>query len=55
MADTALNDEEVEEFFDSEEVIDKKVSTLAQYVNNAKHFMVYTGAGISTSAGISGT
>jgi len=53
MADTALNDDEVEEFFDTEEELDQKINELAQDVTNSKHFVVYTGAGISTSAGIS--
>lgn len=52
MAHTALNDEEIKEYFDTPEELNKKIKTLADYIRNAKHFIVYTGAGISTSAGI---
>lgn len=34
------------------EDLNKKIKILADYIRNAKHFVVYTGAGISTSAGI---
>jgi len=53
MADTALNDEEIQEFFDSEEELNHKVRRLAKYIQNCKYFVAYTGAGISTAAGIS--
>ena len=33
--------------------LDKKIKTLADYIRKANYFIVYTGAGISTSAGIS--
>ncbi len=67
MAHTALNDEEIKEYFDTEGIIisftlffssfiffhftlytdelDKKIKTLADFIRNAKHFIVYTGAG----------
>jgi len=67
MAHTALNDEEIKEYFDTEGIIisfklflssfiifhftlytdelDKKIKTLADFIRNAKHFVVYTGAG----------
>jgi mono-ADP-ribosyltransferase sirtuin 6 len=52
MADTALNDEEIQEFFDSPEELEEKIKTLANFIRESNHFIVYTGAGISTSAGI---
>lgn len=33
--------------------IDKKAATLVKQINESKHFIAFTGAGISTSAGIS--
>jgi hypothetical protein len=67
MAHTALNDEEIKEYFDTEGILisftlflssfiffsfysitdelDKKIKTLADFIRNAKHFIVYTGAG----------
>jgi len=53
MADTAINDDEIEEFFDNPVELDKKVTALAEAIMKSNHFVVYTGAGISTSAGIS--
>jgi NAD-dependent SIR2 family protein deacetylase len=51
--DTALKtNEEKKEYFDSDEVLDKKILELAQMIKNAKHFIVFTGAGISTGAGV---
>ncbi|KAL9641751.1 hypothetical protein ABK040_007428 [Willaertia magna] len=40
------------EHFDSEEEINLKVKELAQLINTSKYVVLYTGAGISTSAGI---
>jgi len=53
MADTALNDEEIIEYYDNEEVLTKKVAILADYIRQSNYLVVYTGAGISTAAGIS--
>ena len=53
MADTAIkNEEEKKEYFDSPEVLKAKVEKLAAYVLSAEHFCSFTGAGISTAAGI---
>lgn len=38
--------------FDDESVVNEKCATLAQWILSAKHVVVHTGAGISTSAGI---
>ena len=53
MASTAhKTEEEKKEHFDNEEEFEKKVEDLYQHVKKSKHFVVYTGAGISTSCGI---
>lgn len=53
MADTAhKTEEEKKEYFDSEEDLDIKCEVLAQLIKTSKHFIAFTGAGISTSAGI---
>jgi len=45
-------DDERNEFYDSEEVLREKVKLLASALRQAKHTVIYTGAGISTSANI---
>ena len=53
MAHTAHADEEtVRERYDSPDELEKKVDLLATLVRRAKHMVAFTGAGISTSAGI---
>lgn len=42
------------EMYDDEDVVVAKVQQLAQLMKNAKHSIVFTGAGISTSAGVPG-
>ncbi|KAI9589197.1 NAD-dependent protein deacetylase Sirt6 [Glossina fuscipes] len=42
----------VPEQFDNESEINEKVNKLAEWLQDAKHVVVHTGAGISTSAGI---
>lgn len=44
--------EDVEKF-DSAEELEQKVNKLAQWVRESKHLVVFTGAGISTEAGLS--
>jgi len=53
MADTALNDEEIKEFYDSEEELSVKIQKLGDFILNSSYMVIYTGAGISTAAGIS--
>ena len=51
--DTAIKDtEDKKEYFDSPEVLNEKVEYLAQLVLSSKHFVAFTGAGLSTAAGI---
>ena len=52
MANTALNENDKKEFFDSPTVLDHKVTRLAKMILKAEHLVAYTGAGISTSTGI---
>ena len=40
------------EYFDHDEVLDAKATKLVEMIKAAKHFVVFTGAGISTSVGI---
>ena len=41
-----------QEVFDPPEVLDEKIKTLADMISKSKHMIAFTGAGISTSAGI---
>ena len=53
MANTAIKkEEEKKEYFDSPEDLELKCQQLAQMIASSKHFIAFTGAGISTSAGI---
>lgn len=53
MVDTAhKTEDEKKEYFDSEDVLDHKIQLLADKIKNSKHFVAFTGAGISTSTGI---
>ena len=46
------NEREKQEFFDSEDVLNKKIDRLAKLILDSQHFIAFTGAGISTSSGI---
>uniref|UniRef100_A0A914PT00 protein acetyllysine N-acetyltransferase n=1 Tax=Panagrolaimus davidi TaxID=227884 RepID=A0A914PT00_9BILA len=53
MAFSAHKDaEQVREFESDETTLEKQASQLAQWIRESKHFVAFTGAGISTSAGI---
>jgi len=52
MAHGRATEEETMEIFDSPEELEAKMTTLIEMVRNSKHFVAFTGAGISTSAGI---
>lgn len=53
MADTAIkSEEEKKEYFDTPEELERKCDLLAQWIRSSEHFVAFTGAGISTSAGI---
>jgi mono-ADP-ribosyltransferase sirtuin 6 len=45
--------EEIQEHYDSPELFESKLDKLAELVRESKHFVIFTGAGISTDAGIS--
>jgi hypothetical protein len=40
-----------EERVEAEDVVDQKAQILASMINGSKHFIAFTGVGISTSAG----
>ena len=53
MADTAhKTEEEKKEYFDTPDELEAKVTQLAQWIRESRHFIAFTGAGISTSAGV---
>lgn len=51
MADSAPKVAEKEQYESADEV-DRKAQILADQIKNSKHFIAFTGAGVSTSAGI---
>lgn len=53
MASTAhKNPEDLVEIEEPQELLEKKAFELAQWIKNSKHCIFFTGAGVSTSAGI---
>jgi NAD-dependent SIR2 family protein deacetylase len=52
MADTARAEADCKEFFDDQETLNLKIKKLAELIRNSKHMCAFTGAGISTAAGI---
>ena len=55
MAYTAhKNPDDVKEFEEDAASLDRKTSMLVQLIQNSKYFVAFTGAGVSTSAGIPG-
>ena len=46
------NEEEKKEYFDSKEELELKIEQLALWIKDSHHFVAFTGAGISTGAGI---
>eukprot|EP01084_Bolivina_argentea_P204970 350143_1 len=52
MTHTARAEADCKEFFDPPDVLDKKIKKLAKLVKRSKHMVAFTGAGISTAAGI---
>eukprot|EP01114_Cavostelium_apophysatum_P020497 TRINITY_DN6888_c0_g1_i1.p1 TRINITY_DN6888_c0_g1~~TRINITY_DN6888_c0_g1_i1.p1 ORF type:complete len:371 (+),score=59.41 TRINITY_DN6888_c0_g1_i1:125-1237(+) len=53
MASTAhKNPEDIKEFFEEPDIVDKKGAVIAQWIRESRHCIIFTGAGISTSAGI---
>ena len=52
MSSAITDEEEKREFFDTEKELDAKCDKLAQLILESKHMVAFTGAGISTGAGI---
>lgn len=45
----------LKEHFEDAATLDHKTDVLVKMIKDSKHFVVFTGAGVSTSAGIPGT
>ena len=45
-------EEEKQEYFDEPQVLEQKIEQLADMVRNSKNMTAFTGAGLSTAAGI---
>ena len=45
-------EEEKQEYFDEPEVLEEKIELLANWVRSSKNMTAFTGAGLSTAAGI---
>merc|ERR1711971_38466 len=48
--DSALNEEEIKEYYDSPDILQQKAQKLANLIASSKYVVVHTGAGISTAA-----
>ena len=42
------DEEEKKEYFDKDDILDKKIKKVAEWIKTSKHVIVFTGAGIST-------
>ena len=51
-AEGIQDDEDKTEYLDTEEEVNSKCLLLAKWIKESKYMVAYTGAGISTSAGI---
>lgn len=51
MADT-VDWERIKEYVEDDEVLNKKIDQLADLVSRARYVVFFTGAGVSTSAGV---
>ena len=52
MSSALKNEEEKKEIFDKEEELEEKCAKLAKLIVKSKHLVAFTGAGISTGAGV---
>ena len=52
MSWSARDEASTREYFDAEDVVETKVKEIARLLRGASHAIIFTGAGISTSAGI---
>lgn len=48
MSNTKPNEDELIEYFENDEELDKKAKGLAKLITESKHFIIFTGAGLST-------
>jgi hypothetical protein len=53
MASTALNEEKIKKYFETDAKVNELSCELVNLIKNSKHTVIYTGAGLSTAAGIS--
>lgn len=52
MASTSLKEDEITEYYDSNEKLHQSAKELADLIRSSKYTVIHTGAGLSTSAGI---
>lgn len=53
LANCSEDEEYMKEIQDPDDVLDEKIDKLVKWIQESKHFVCFTGAGVSTSAGIS--